>query len=168
MSLVSFGQPDDGIIQMAYVVTDIHRAMNLWISKLNVGPWFLLPSFTGDDPQYRGKPSRADVSLAMSFAGHMNVELIQPNNDAPSVYREVLEARGPGFHHWVSFKGQGTYFDPDLNINGKTAKVKGYTTDLLNDHANRVASLELVQRRVTVERPAHGLGKPGIEARTLG
>jgi hypothetical protein len=100
MSLVSFGQPDDGIIQMAYVVTDIQRAMNLWISKLNVGPWFLLPSFTGDDPQYRGKPSRADVSLAMSFAGHMNVELIQPNNEAPSVYREVLEARGPGFHHW--------------------------------------------------------------------
>ena len=36
----------------------------------------------------------------MSFAGHMNVELIQPNNDAPSVYREVLESRGPGFHHW--------------------------------------------------------------------
>jgi Glyoxalase/Bleomycin resistance protein/Dioxygenase superfamily len=100
MSLVSFGQPDDGIIQMAYVVTDIQAAMELWISKLKVGPWFLLPSFTGVDPQYRGRPSQADVSLAMSFAGHMNVELIQPTNDAPSVYREVLEARGSGFHHW--------------------------------------------------------------------
>ena len=97
MSLVSFGQPDDGIIQMAYVVTDIQAAMELWISKLKVGPWFLLPSFTGVDPQYRGRPSQADVSLAMSFAGHMNVELIQPNNDAPSVYREVLEAGVPAF-----------------------------------------------------------------------
>src|SRR6266516_57015 len=46
----------------------------------------------------------------------------------------------PGFHHWVSFKGQGTYFDPELNINGKNAKIKGYTTDILNDHA--VAFLE--------------------------
>jgi hypothetical protein len=100
MSLVSFGQPDDGIIQMSYVVSDIRRAMDTWVTKLKVGPWFLLPNFTGVDPQYRGKPSLADVSLAMSFAGHMNIELIQPNNEAPSVYREVLDTRGPGFHHW--------------------------------------------------------------------
>jgi hypothetical protein len=100
MSLVSFGQPDDGIIQMAYVVRDIHQAMDMWVKKLKVGPWFLLPNFTGIEPRYRGKPSKAEVSLAMSFAGHMNVELIQPNNDAPSVYREVLESRGPGFHHF--------------------------------------------------------------------
>jgi hypothetical protein len=85
---------------MAYVVLDIHRAMEQWVSKLKVGPWFLLPNFTGIEPQYRGEPSRAEVSLAMSFAGHMNVELIQPNNDAPSVYGEVLETRGPGFHHF--------------------------------------------------------------------
>jgi hypothetical protein len=85
---------------MAYVVPDIHRAMEQWVSKLKVGPWFLLPNFTGIEPQYRGEPSRAEVSLAMSFAGHMNVELIQPNNDAPSVYGEVLETRGPGFHHF--------------------------------------------------------------------
>ena len=52
----------------------------------------------------------------------------------------VDDSPRPGFDHWVSFKGQGTYFDPDLNINGKTAKVKGYTTDILNDHA--VAFLE--------------------------
>ena len=33
----------------------------------------------------------------MAFAGHMNIELIQPNNSAPSVYREVIERRGYGF-----------------------------------------------------------------------
>jgi hypothetical protein len=100
MSLVSFGQPDDGIIQMAYVCKDIHAAMDHWVKKLNVGPWFLLNSFTGIDPLYRGKPSQANVKLAMSFAGHMNVELIQPTNDAPSVYKEILDTRGPGFHHF--------------------------------------------------------------------
>lgn len=111
MSLVSFGQPDDGIIQMAYVVDDIQRAMDYWVSKLKVGPWFLLPNFTGEEPLYRGKPSRAEVTIAMSFAGHINMELIQPNNDAPSVYREVLEKRGPGFHH---FGVATTNFDRDL------------------------------------------------------
>lgn len=100
MSLVSFGQPDDGVIQMAYVVEDIHRAMDHWVTNLKVGPWFLIDHFTGVDAQYRGQPSQADVALAMSFAGHMNIELIQPNNNAPSVYRETIDRRGYGFHHF--------------------------------------------------------------------
>ena len=99
MSLVSFGQPDNGVIQMAYVVPDIQAAMRHWIDRLGVAPWFLLEHFTGIEPVYRGRPSQADVALAMSFAGHMNIELIQPN-DAPSVYREIVEKRGYGFHHW--------------------------------------------------------------------
>jgi Glyoxalase/Bleomycin resistance protein/Dioxygenase superfamily len=111
MGLVGFGQPDDGIIQMAYVVPDIQAAMRSWVDKTGVGPWFVLDHFTGIDPQYRGAASKADVSLAMSFAGHMNIELIAPNNDAPSVYREWIERRGYGFHHW----GRATWhFDRDV------------------------------------------------------
>src|SRR5262245_26665304 len=41
----------------------------------------------------------------------------------------------PGFDRWVSFKGQGVYIDPPLNIDGKEVKAKGYMTDLLNQHA---------------------------------
>lgn len=100
MSLVSFGQPDDGIIQAAYVVEDIHRAMHEWSTRWKVGPWFLLDRFTGVDPIYRGEPSRASIALAMSFAGHMNVELIQPLDWQPSVYRETINKRGYGFHHF--------------------------------------------------------------------
>ena len=111
MGLVGFGQPDDGIIQTAYVVKDIHAAMQEWVDKLGVGPWFLLDHFTGEEPVYRGQPSTADIAIAMAFAGHMNIELIQPNNDAPSVYRELIERRGYGFHHW----GRATWqFDRDL------------------------------------------------------
>lgn len=100
MALVNFGQPDDGIIQMAYVVEDIHRAMDTWVKTLRVGPWFLLDKFTGVDAQYRGKASEASVSIAMSFAGHMMIELIQEHSAAPSVYRETIGKRGYGFHHW--------------------------------------------------------------------
>ena len=100
MGQVGFGQPDDGIIQMAYVVADLDAAIEQWSRTLRVGPWFVLEHFTGDEPMYRGQPSRAQVRLAMSFAGHMNLELIQPKNDAPSVYRELIERRGYGFHHW--------------------------------------------------------------------
>jgi Glyoxalase/Bleomycin resistance protein/Dioxygenase superfamily len=113
MSLLNFGQPDDGIIQMAYVVEDIQRAMQQWAEQLHVGPWFLLEHFSGVDAMYRGKPSQADVAIAMSFAGHMMIELIQPNNQAPSVYQDVIDKRGYGFHHW----GVGSKdFDRDMEI----------------------------------------------------
>jgi len=94
-----FGQPRGGVIQMAYVVEDIDRAINHWVDDLKVGPWFLLDHFTGIDPVYRGAPSLADVRIAMAFAGHMQIELIQPNDEHPSVYRETIEQRGHGFHH---------------------------------------------------------------------
>ena len=41
----------------------------------------------------------------------------------------------PGFDKWVSFKGQGEYYDPTLNIDGKRKKVKGYISDLLTNYA---------------------------------
>lgn len=41
----------------------------------------------------------------------------------------------PGFDNWVSFKGQGTYLNPDINENGKPVKASGYITDILNGYA---------------------------------
>ena len=43
----------------------------------------------------------------------------------------------PGFSHWESFKGQGVYFNPTLNINGKQTVYtdSSYITDLLTEHA---------------------------------
>jgi arylsulfatase A-like enzyme len=43
----------------------------------------------------------------------------------------------PGFHHWESFKGQGVYYNPTLNINGERLRYQDstYITDLLTEHA---------------------------------
>ena len=99
MADFGFGQPRGGVVQMAYVVPDVRAAIAAWVTDLGVGPWFLLEHFTGVDAVYRGQPSQADVAIAMAFAGHVQIELIQPLDDAPSVYRETVEARGYGFHH---------------------------------------------------------------------
>jgi arylsulfatase A-like enzyme len=59
------------------------------------------------------------------------------------------DAPRPGFDHWVSFKGQGTYFPEEnlsparlaagerqmLNIDGRAVKRAGYITDELTDYA---------------------------------
>lgn len=100
MADLSFGQPENGIIQMAYIVENIHEAMTQFQTHLNVGPFFLLDSFTGVNPLYRGQPTTTDVAIAMGFAGHMQIELIQELTDVPSVYSETRDAKGYGFHHF--------------------------------------------------------------------
>jgi N-acetylglucosamine-6-sulfatase len=41
----------------------------------------------------------------------------------------------PGFDRWVSFRGQGVYDNPILNVDGQQVERTGYTTDILTDHA---------------------------------
>lgn len=41
----------------------------------------------------------------------------------------------PGFDYWISMKGQGTSFDPELNENGRRDSYTGHTTDVLNEKA---------------------------------
>jgi N-acetylglucosamine-6-sulfatase len=48
----------------------------------------------------------------------------------------------PGFDRWVSFKGQGTYRDPDINEDGKLVKPTGYITDILSGYA-----VDFIRRR---------------------
>lgn len=39
----------------------------------------------------------------------------------------------PGFNRWVSFQGQGVYYNPTLNVDGEQSDYEGYITDLLTD-----------------------------------
>ncbi|NLF56077.1 MAG: sulfatase-like hydrolase/transferase, partial [Candidatus Hydrogenedens sp.] len=41
----------------------------------------------------------------------------------------------PGFDRWVSFKGQGVYYNPTFNIDGQSVPREGYVTDLITDYA---------------------------------
>jgi Glyoxalase/Bleomycin resistance protein/Dioxygenase superfamily len=99
MTLLGFGQKVGQIIQMAYVVEDIRASIDWWMRDAKTGPWFLLDHFWAEDQVYRGAPSKADVSIAMGFAGHMCIELIQPLDNHASVYKELIDQKGHGFHH---------------------------------------------------------------------
>ncbi len=101
MRQLAFGQPLGGIIQVAYVVADIQAAMREFTARLNIGPWFVSGPFVPPEGVYRGRPTDIRLTLALGFSGHMSFELIQQHDDKPSVYREVIERRGYGFHHWA-------------------------------------------------------------------
>lgn len=39
----------------------------------------------------------------------------------------------PGFDRWVSFRGQGVYYNPTLNVDGQRDEYEGYVSDILTD-----------------------------------
>lgn len=97
---LGYGQPMGGIAQTAYVVENLQAAIDHWIANTGAGPFFVLDDFLVPGQTYRGEESTADITIAMGFAGHMLIELIQPKDNNPSVYKETVELRGYGFHHF--------------------------------------------------------------------
>jgi hypothetical protein len=88
------------IRQIGYIVRDLDAAMQRWCA-LGVGPWFTIRNLVQTDCRYRGQPSEPTVSLALSNSGPMQIELIQVHDDAPSIYREFVDAHGEGFHQYA-------------------------------------------------------------------
>ena len=87
------------IRQSGYVVRDIEDAMRHWSDVLGVGPWFYAQDAPIRDFRYRGEPSGLRVSIALANSGPHQIDLIQQRNDAPSLYRDFLEAGHEGLQH---------------------------------------------------------------------
>ncbi|HEX7237169.1 MAG TPA: VOC family protein [Gammaproteobacteria bacterium] len=149
MKTFGFGGRSGQIVQMAYVVRNIRQSIDWWIKDGRAGPFFLLESFTGPEQRYRGGPTEADVSIAMSFAGHMNIELIQPKDNNPSVYKEIIDRRGYGLHHLalafedveaerVKYEGRG------YHVAFSTPVPSGGTVYFMGEGADAPAFVELI------------------------
>jgi len=99
--LLGFGQPPGGIMQVAFIVPDLKAALGHYSEQLSCGPWFVFEHFPLNNYRHRGSPSELDIDIAMAYSGSMCFELIQQNCDNDSVYREVQQKKGWGFHHWA-------------------------------------------------------------------
>jgi N-acetylglucosamine-6-sulfatase len=101
-------------------------------------------------------PSRASILTGQYSHVHTIVDNIAPEPKNLIYFPQYLQQVGyqtaffgkwhmgedddsprKGFNHWESFKGQGVYYNPKLNINGKSIQYKDstYITDLLTNHA---------------------------------
>ena len=84
--------------QNGYVVRDLERAIASWVA-IGVGPWFTMRDITQPNSRYRGGPSSPTLSIGFANSGPLQLELIQPMDSGPSIYREFLDAGREGFHH---------------------------------------------------------------------
>lgn len=85
--------------QNGYVVRDIRAAMDHWINVMGVGPWYYIDRVKTDYFRHRGKDSPVEMSIALANSGDLQIELIQQRNDAPSLYKELLDAGHEGMQH---------------------------------------------------------------------
>lgn len=99
-------------------------------------------------------PSRASVLTGLYSHKHGVVDNDSPDSPQNVFFPEYLQKNGyetafigkwhmgnesdeprKGFDKWISFKGQGVYNDPLLNIDGKHVQREGYITDILTGYA---------------------------------
>lgn len=88
------------IAQLGYVVRNIDASIEGFI-KSGIGPWFLLRGVRPDNFTYKGKPSGMAMDVAVANSGDIQIELIMPVNDEPSMYRDFLNAGHEGLQHFA-------------------------------------------------------------------
>jgi hypothetical protein len=87
-------------IQLGMVVKDLEAATTWWAQAMGVGPWILIEGGGGDRRfVYRGEVTPVETSIAFSYAGDTQIEIIAQNNDAPSPYLEFFDSGREGLHH---------------------------------------------------------------------
>ncbi|WP_095012636.1 VOC family protein [Tsuneonella mangrovi] len=74
------------VMQLAFVPSDFDAAIDHWTKAMGVGPFFMMENIALEDMRYRGEPTDAVFSLALAYWGDVQIELIRPENDAPSIY----------------------------------------------------------------------------------
>ncbi|MEV0339036.1 zinc-binding dehydrogenase [Nocardia sp. NPDC050713] len=86
------------IAQIGYVVRDIEESMRNFVA-CGIGPWFYLRGVRPENFTYKGEPSPMAMDVAVANSGDIQIELISPVDDAPSMYRDFLDAGNEGVQH---------------------------------------------------------------------
>ncbi len=90
----------NGIRQIAVIVEDLDKAVEMYWQLLGIGPWHI---YTYSKPfvktmTYRGQPADYKMRLALADVGPVQIELIEVLGDE-TIYAEFVKEHGYGLHH---------------------------------------------------------------------
>lgn len=90
------------MVQVAYVVENLDKAVIAWHEQMGVGPFAVVRDVSPlNGARYRGELiEELRVDLAFAYMGDIQLELIEQLDDQPSIYKEMLERGNPGLHHY--------------------------------------------------------------------
>lgn len=111
------------ITQIAFMTRDIQASIEHFVDDLGIGPWFVLERSVFSHSTYRGAPSTVDLTTAFAFGRGMEFELMQVNNDEPSMWRDAAKGEfvRERFHHWC-------IWPQDYDATLADARARGYET----------------------------------------
>lgn len=150
---------------VVFILTDDHRFD--FMGFTGKVPWLKTPNMdrlAREGAYFRNtyvttalcSPSRASILTGLFSHTHTVVDNVAPDPPDLIFFPQYLQQVGyqtgffgkwhmgsdsdeprPGFNHWESFKGQGDYYNPTLNINGQKVEYtdSAYVTDVLTEHA---------------------------------
>ncbi len=87
------------IRQNGYVVRDLDETAHAMASGLGIGPWICMRDMDLTGFSFRGRASAPRISIALANSGDLQLELIMPHDDEPSLYREFLDSGREGLQH---------------------------------------------------------------------
>ena len=109
-------RPYGPIIQNAFIVDDIDRAIAYWTRVMQVGPFFKFPEIVFEEADFRGRPHKPDFAAAIAYSGDLMIELIKPRG--PSIFSEFQDAGRTGVHHLAAFADDLADAAADLESRG--------------------------------------------------
>jgi methylmalonyl-CoA/ethylmalonyl-CoA epimerase len=100
-------RPRETFRQVAYVTWPdaFDAAVGYWLDTMSAGP-FYIGHFRLANQTFRGAPTAGTCTVALTFHGGIQVEIIKPTNDAPSPYTHLLAEAATVpvaglFHHYL-------------------------------------------------------------------
>jgi N-acetylglucosamine-6-sulfatase len=157
----------DKPLNIIFILSDDHRYDFMGFMKPELAPWLQTPNLDRLRREGAHcnntfvttalcSPSRASILTGLYSHQHTVVDNQAPEPPSLTYFPEYLQKAGyetafigkwhigseddkprKGFDHWVSFRGQGVYYNPVLNVDGRqvTHGDSAYTTDVLTDYA---------------------------------
>lgn len=83
------------LFQLGHVVPDVDPAMAEWRAA-GIEDWTVVRDFPVLEWRYRDEVVTIPIDVAIAWSGDVQIELIAPRDDTPSMYHEFLESNPAG------------------------------------------------------------------------